>query len=82
MSTWKSYLTLSYPNQQGLQVVSVAYPIVSSPGPWSADYMEGATAAAAAMDEMEMARRIPGTLCCALVLVRPEFSLTGGDRSM
>jgi len=46
--------------------------------------MEGATAAAAAMDEMEMemARRIPGTLCCALVLVRPEFSLTGGDRSM
>jgi hypothetical protein len=33
VSTWKSYLTLSYPNQPGLQVVSVAYPIVSSPGP-------------------------------------------------
>ena len=32
--------------------------------------------------QMEMARRIPGTLCCALVLVRPELSLTGGDRSM
>ena len=30
VSTWKPYLTLSFPNQQGLQVVSVAYPIVSS----------------------------------------------------